>query len=67
MPSPRAVAGAQALSVAFAPGELPEVAIRSILGVTASPDTVVYNLLLNGNHTYFANGYLVHNKDGQGP
>ncbi len=62
-----AVTGPTALSVAFAPEELREVAIRSILGVTASPDTVVYNLLLDGNHTYFANGYLVHNKEGQGP
>lgn len=23
---------------------------------------IVYNLILNGNHTYFANSYLVHNK-----
>lgn len=26
------------------------------------PGLVLYNLLLEGDHTYFANGYLVHNK-----
>ena len=26
------------------------------------PFTTVYNLLLDGNHTYFANDYLVHNR-----
>lgn len=28
----------------------------------ADPSTMVYNLKLDGNHTYFANNYLVHNK-----
>ncbi|MFA6903621.1 MAG: Hint domain-containing protein [Gallionellaceae bacterium] len=28
----------------------------------ADPQTPLYNLLLDGDHTYFANGYLVHNK-----
>ncbi len=66
-PASGAAAGARALAVAYAPAPLREVAIHTILGVTASPDTVVYNLLLDGNHTYFANGYLVHNKsDGAG-
>jgi hypothetical protein len=26
------------------------------------PSMIVYNLRLDGNHTYFANNYLVHNK-----
>lgn len=29
---------------------------------TAAPWTTVYNLLLDGDHTYFANDLLVHNK-----
>jgi len=40
-----------------------------LLSLTAEPaarDTILYNLLLDGEHTYFANGYLVHNK-GDGP
>jgi hypothetical protein len=28
------------------------------------PDIILYNLLLDEGHTYFANGYLVHNKGG---
>jgi len=27
------------------------------------PEQVLYNFLLSGDHTYFANGFLVHNKD----
>ena len=30
----------------------------------AAPDTIVFNLLLDGDNTYFANDYLVHNKGG---
>jgi hypothetical protein len=30
-------------------------------------DRLTYNLLLDGDHTYFANGYLVHNKAGDDP
>lgn len=29
-------------------------------------DTIVFNLLLDGDHTYFANGFAVHNKGGGG-
>jgi len=40
----------------------PEV-VRSITESTAHPSSeTLYNLLLDGNHTYFADGYLVHNK-----
>lgn len=31
------------------------------------PETPVYNLMLSGNHTYYAKGLLVHNKQGDGP
>lgn len=34
----------------------------SIQPAWAVPNTKLYNLLLDGNHTYFANRYLVHNK-----
>ncbi|MCH9671731.1 MAG: hypothetical protein K0U93_09820, partial [Gammaproteobacteria bacterium] len=30
----------------------------------AAPSTAVFNLLLDGDHSYFADGFLVHNKDG---
>lgn len=38
--------------------------LGEIAAVRADPETVVYNLLLDGDHTYFADGYLVHNKAG---
>ena len=34
--------------------------------VTADPEMRVYNLLLDGDHAYFAGGFLVHNKGGDG-
>jgi Hom_end-associated Hint len=40
------------------------VAISSIEEIRPAPDTLVYNLLLDGDHTYVADGYVVHNKDG---
>ena len=52
-------AAAPALDAAL---DLVEEPVSSIEGVAADPDTVVYNLLLDGNNTYFANDYLVHNK-----
>lgn len=33
---------------------------------TRPAETPVYNLLLDGDHTYVANGFVVHNKDGDG-
>jgi hypothetical protein len=42
------------------------VAITRLRAASADPDTRLYNLLLDGNHTYHADGYLVHNKGGGG-
>ena len=36
--------------------------LKSITPHDSDPSTMVYNLKLDGNHTYFANNYLVHNK-----
>jgi hypothetical protein len=41
------------------------VTLSSIEKVKAAPDTPLYNLILEGDHTYFADGYLVHNKAGE--
>lgn len=38
------------------------VALHSLVGQSADPATQLYNLRLDGDHTYFANGLLVHNK-----
>lgn len=58
-----AAAGGGAVTISYAPAaSLQSQAIRSILGVTGDPRMRVYNLLLGGNHTYFADGFLVHNK-----
>ena len=38
------------------------VAISSITQHSGDKEEKVYNLLLDGNHTYYANGFLVHNK-----
>jgi len=38
-------------------------AVGKISPVETDPSTVVYNLLLDGNHTYVADGYVVHNKN----
>lgn len=50
--------------VSYGPVRVRDVAIEAIESVRADPDMVVYNLLLDGDHTYFADGYLVHNKAG---
>ncbi|MDA0701840.1 MAG: Hint domain-containing protein [Proteobacteria bacterium] len=52
--------------VSYAPGRAQDIGIEAIASVRADPDTVVYNLLLDGDHTYFADGYLVHNKGAAG-
>lgn len=41
------------------------VEIVSIDSQEAEPDLALYNFILDGNHTYFADSYLVHNKDGE--
>lgn len=38
------------------------VALHSLVGQPADPATQLYNLRLDGNHTYFANDLLAHNK-----
>jgi len=40
--------------------------LTRIEAIDADPSTAVFNLLLDGNHSYFADGYLVHNKGGGG-
>lgn len=37
--------------------------LRTLRSVSANSETALYNLLLDGDHTYFANELLVHNKD----
>ena len=37
-------------------------ALNSTTPHDGHPSMIVYNLRLDGNHTYFANNYLVHNK-----
>jgi hypothetical protein len=36
--------------------------VTAIVSVQSDPETQLYNLQLDGNHTYFANDLLVHNK-----
>ena len=38
-----------------------KVVINSITSKEVDPDTTVYNLILGGDHTYIADGYIVHN------
>jgi hypothetical protein len=52
------VAGNLALTVPA----LTVVTLLSVKAESAAPETMLYNLLLDGEHAYFANGYLVHNK-----
>jgi|GEM_PF-6809666 len=40
--------------------------LLSISSKEADPLTPLYNFLLSGNNSYYANGYLVHNKGGGG-
>jgi len=42
--------------------QLESISLVSMGSQHADPGTTVYNLLLEGDHTYFANGFLVHNK-----
>ena len=37
--------------------------INSIEHYADQPQQLVYNLILDGDHTYYANGFLVHNKE----
>ncbi|WP_323997405.1 hypothetical protein [Aeromonas dhakensis] len=40
--------------------------LESLCWVDAPPTTALFNLILDGNHSYVANGLIVHNKDGDG-
>ncbi|PSJ46157.1 hypothetical protein C7H85_05795 [Zobellella endophytica] len=40
--------------------------LEVIESIAGKPGLTVYNLLLDGNHTYIADGFLVHNKGGDG-
>ena len=53
----RRVSSAEAVDV-----RIEAVALQSLVGQLADPATQLYNLRLDGNHTYFANDLLVHNK-----
>ena len=58
--------GALATSPSAAPA-FQYVALRALAAAPADPETVVYNLILDGDHGYFADRFLVHNKgDGGG-
>ncbi len=37
-------------------------ALQELNSVAADPETTVYNLFLDGDHSYIANGFVVHNK-----
>ena len=38
--------------------------LESVSAVEGDPDTPLFNLLLDGDHSYVANGWIVHNKEG---
>lgn len=40
--------------------------VESLCWIEASPTTALFNLLLDGSHSYIANELIVHNKDGDG-
>jgi hypothetical protein len=42
--------------------ELESVGLMEIRGHVGSPSMPLFNLILDGDHTYIANGYVVHNK-----
>lgn len=60
-PAPAMVTGNLALQ------PLPELLlVESLCWIEASPTTALFNLLLDGSHSYIANELIVHNKDGDG-
>jgi hypothetical protein len=62
----RAVGGGRR-STPAAPGLLflqSTVALEALASTEAAPDTPLFNLLLDGDHSYVADGWIVHNKDG---
>ncbi len=59
-------AAVAASNVALAGLLLEKTRLRRLEARAADPATPLFNLLLDGDHAYFANGYLVHNKGGEG-
>ncbi|MDE8808993.1 hypothetical protein P0C28_06895 [Aeromonas hydrophila] len=52
-------------SLALAPHPTP-LLVESLCWLDAPPTTALFNLILDGSHSYVANGLIVHNKDGDG-
>ena len=55
--------GALATAVIIAP-QFKEFELQTVEMSDGNPEDYVFNLLLDGNHTYIANDFLVHNKGG---
>jgi hypothetical protein len=62
MPLAVPVGGRGAWSDEFYEVELDSTRLVSLVGRPGHPRTLLYNLLLDGDHVYFANEMLVHNK-----
>jgi Hom_end-associated Hint len=62
LPSGRSASGNLALALEVATSLL---LLSRIEAQDADPQTIVYNLLLDGDHSYVANGFVVHNKGGE--
>ena len=56
------VGGGKASSVEAVDVRIEAVELQSLVGQSADRATQLYNLRLDGDHTYFANDLLVHNK-----
>ncbi|HLX59332.1 MAG TPA: hypothetical protein VKR83_20130 [Ktedonobacteraceae bacterium] len=56
------VGGGGAISAETVDVRIDAVALHSLVAQPADPATTLYNLQLDGDHTYFANDLLVHNK-----
>ncbi|WP_426697979.1 hypothetical protein ACP6EV_10115 [Aeromonas hydrophila] len=52
-------------NLALAPHPTP-LLVESLCWLDAPPTTALFNLILDGSHSYVANGLIVHNKDGDG-
>ncbi|KHN54565.1 hint domain-containing protein [Aeromonas hydrophila] len=52
-------------NLALAPQPTP-LLVESLCWLDAPPTTALFNLILDGSHSYVANGLIVHNKDGDG-
>jgi hypothetical protein len=42
--------------------QLEAIVLQTVVGYKTAPETHLYNLRLDGDHSYFANDWLVHNK-----